>query len=105
MYALVSLWQLDESRHEEQQRTLRERIFPGVRQLPGFVEGYWTYNHNNGKSAGFAVFDTADRAHEQKNAIECQAEEQKQAGVQFELVWVQEIIAHEQGASVVAAGA
>lgn len=105
MYALVSLWQLDDARYEEQQAGLRERIIPFVRQSPGFVEGYWTYNRSNGKSAGFTVLDTAEHAHDLKNAVESQAEDQHDAGVQLELIWIQEIMAHVKGESGVAAGA
>ncbi len=96
MHALVSLWQLDEARFDELMEQLKQRIIPFVRQSPGFVEGYWTYDHANGKSGGFTVLDTADCALDLKNTVESQAETQSDPGVQLEMIRVQEIVAHVQ---------
>lgn len=40
MYAVVSVWNLEKGREEEQQRGLEQRVVPSVQQAPGFVAGY-----------------------------------------------------------------
>ena len=41
MHPVVSVWNVEKGRGEEQQRGL-EQLVPMVQGAPGFVAGYWT---------------------------------------------------------------
>jgi hypothetical protein len=94
MYALVSWWQLPETRSRESLPELEPAIVPLVRESPGFVESYWTYERSNGKSVGFTLLDTPEHAHDLKNAIECHMESREHPAALLEMIRVQEIVAH-----------
>jgi hypothetical protein len=105
MYALVTLWQLPEAPFDGLPPQPEQAIVSLFRQSPGFVEGYWTYERANGKSIGFILLETADHAHDLKNALESRMEGQDNLGVQLEMIRVQEIVAYvpADGASVATA--
>jgi hypothetical protein len=94
MYALVSWWQLPEGGHDEPMLEREPTIIPLVRDFPGFVESYWTYERSNAKSVGFTLIDTAEHAHDLKNAIETLMETQDQTTIRLEMIRVQEILSH-----------
>jgi hypothetical protein len=89
MYAVVSLWQL---REDLADGALPEALVRQVRQAPGVVAGYWTYERSNGKSFGFTVVDGSDNAHELRRAIERHAETASAPGPLLEMVRVQRIV-------------
>jgi hypothetical protein len=45
MHAILSASSVDESAVDPEFKTRREQIIPAVRQLPGFVSGYWLANY------------------------------------------------------------
>jgi hypothetical protein len=104
MYALVSWWQLPETGCGDSLPQLEPAIVPLLRESPGFVEGYWTYERSNGKSVGFTLLDTAEHAHDLKNAIETHMESQERPAAQLEMIRVQEIVTHLPAARSAAQG-
>lgn len=101
MYALVSLWQLPEVPWDELQPQLDQEIVSFARQSPGVVAGYWTYERTNGKSVGFVLLETAEQAHDLKNAIERYIEEQDHSSIHLEMLRVQAIVKQVSPESVV----
>jgi hypothetical protein len=69
-----------------------------IRESPGFVESYWTYEHSNGKSMGFTLLDTSEHAHDLRNAVESRIEDHMEwdqpPRFQLEMIRVQEITAY-----------
>ncbi len=61
MHAVVGVWEMDPAMRHAQTAAL-ERIVPGVAQLPGVVNGYWSDFADPGRSHTFIVFDTRDAA-------------------------------------------
>jgi hypothetical protein len=99
------MWQLPEAPFDGLPPQLEQAIVSLVRQSPGFVESYWTCERANGKSIGFMLLETADHAHDLKNAIESRMEGQDSLSVHLEMIRVQEILAYvpADGASVATA--
>lgn len=95
MYALVSLCQLDETRPAESRARLERGVAVFVRQSPGFVGGFWTYERATGKSIGFTIFDSVDHARDLRDALDLYLAAQHQSAIQLEMNRVQEIVAHE----------
>ena len=57
MHALVGVFDMDRALFAQQQQFLKERIVPSVRQTPGFVAGYWSYDHATSKSYSYIVLE------------------------------------------------
>lgn len=57
MHALVGVFDMDRALFAQQQQFLKERIVPSVRQTPGFVAGYWSYDHATAKSYSYIVME------------------------------------------------
>ena len=94
MHAVLSWWQLPEVRRDESVLKLEPSIEMLVERSPGFIEGYWTHERTRGKSVGFSLLDTAEHAHDLRNAVETHMESREHSAVQLEMIRVQEIIAH-----------
>lgn len=67
---------------------LRERVAPGVAQLPGFVTGYWTQKDGNGLS--MVVFDSEENATSASETVRSRLPE----GVEVESIEVREVVAN-----------
>ena len=93
MYALVTLWHVPDARSDRPWPDHGQSCMPLFQESPGLIDGYWTFEHSNGKSFGFTLFDTAEHAHELKRAIENFVEEKEEPKVQLEMIRVQEIVA------------
>ncbi len=61
MYAVVGVWEMDPAMRQAQTAAL-QRIVPGVAQLPGVVNGYWSDFADPGQSHTFIVFETRETA-------------------------------------------
>ncbi|MEU6141607.1 YdhR family protein [Streptomyces sp. NPDC047081] len=97
MYAVVGVWSMDESRHEEQQRTLHEQIVPLTRKQPGFVTGYWMRDAETGKSHTAMVFDDEQSAGAFKRFVESRSREAAMAGVTADFFALVEVVADARG--------
>lgn len=92
MYAVVGTWTLDPSRTAEQRRVLEERIVPSARQVPGFVNGYWTSAAEGGRSYSFILFDAEEAARAFKKSVESNTENQAKVGIDRNELVVVEIV-------------
>jgi hypothetical protein len=81
VFAVAGRWTFDGSMSVQQDDGL-SGIVAGVRQLPGFVRGFWTRDVDD-PSAGstFIVFETRAQAEEFRRAVEGNAPGQRTAGV------------------------
>jgi hypothetical protein len=67
---------------------LRERVVPRVKELPGFVAGYWTRGDGVGRS--IVVFDSEENA----QAASDQVPSMVPSGTAIEINEVSEVVAH-----------
>jgi len=70
------------------ERAFHEQLVPHVRQLPGFVTGYWTIKDGTGLT--ILVFETEDAA----NRMSEQAEATAPPAMTLQDVEVREVAAH-----------
>ncbi len=94
MYAVVSVWNLEKGREEEQQRGLEQRVVPSVQQAPGFVAGYWTNDQESGKAYAMILLDSEEAAHQLKAMVEGNAKGQSEVGISPEVLAVAKVLAH-----------
>ena len=67
---------------------LREQVVPQVKELPGFVAGYWTRGEGVGRS--IVVFDSEENAQSASSRVPSMVPE----GVAIESNEVSEVVAH-----------
>jgi hypothetical protein len=84
MYALVGVWTTAGPLESEHQEELETRIVPLVRNLPGFVQGYWTADEQTGKLHSFIVFDEENGVRRLKDVVESDSQAQARAGISYE---------------------
>lgn len=68
---------------------LKERIVPGVQQLPGFVAGYWV-NRGGDQGVSLVLFDSEEAA---RSAMESGPRPPEEA-VRIDSVELGEVVAH-----------
>ena len=101
MYAVVDTWALDlDKMSPEQRRELPERIVPAVRQQPGFIAGYWTYDRVNKKSHGLFLFESEEAARGLKAFIEQDAQRGAELGIHLNELVVTEVLAEAHAPAV-----
>ena len=69
VHAVVSVWNVEKGREEEQQRGL-EQLVPMVQRAPGFVAGYWTSDLESGKAYTMIVLESEQAAQQFKAMVE-----------------------------------
>lgn len=94
MYAFIATFSMDPTRVEQQQQSLHERIIPGVRQVPGFVAGYWTRDRTTGLSHNVILFESEEAARTFKASVEQNAEAQAAVGVSLQSTLITEVVGH-----------
>lgn len=61
MYAVLVAVSIDQDHQDEARQSVKERVAPGVGQLPGAVAGYWLAP-KDGQGYSTVVFDTEENA-------------------------------------------
>ncbi|HVF20145.1 MAG TPA: antibiotic biosynthesis monooxygenase [Mycobacteriales bacterium] len=81
MYAVAGTWHMDPEMRKEQGAAL-QTIVAGVRQLPGFVRGFWSRDVDEPDlSLTYILFETLEQAEEFRRAVEANAPAQAESGV------------------------
>ncbi len=95
MYAAVGVWNMEAGSWEEQQRALHEEIVPMVRQVPGFVAGYWMVDKDTAKTYTTIVWEDEEAAQRFKGFVlgDERQEDQAGAGVINESFVIAEVLA------------
>ncbi len=94
MYAAVGVWNMAGD-WEEQQRGLHEEIVPMVRQIPGFVAGYWMGDRAAAKTYTTIVWEDEEAAQRFKEFVTGTGRQRRQdeSGVSNESMTVVEVLA------------
>jgi quinol monooxygenase YgiN len=81
VYAVAGRWTLDPSKADQQAEGLAG-IVAGVRQLPGFVRGFWSRDvADSSANLTWIVFDTREQAESFRRSVEQNVPAQQGAGV------------------------
>ncbi len=62
MHALVMTVSIAPGQFESAHQQLQSQVIPRVKQMPGFVRGYWTVNAGHDRGTSLVVFDTEQNA-------------------------------------------
>lgn len=82
-HAVVSTFEVDPSKRDEQDFGLRNIIVPGVRQASGFVSGIWTRSEDGRKSTAVIAFSGEDDARSFQASVRANAENQAAVGLRL----------------------
>jgi hypothetical protein len=93
MYAVVGTWTMAPGRWEEQVRGLHEQVVPQVRQVPGFVAGYWLGNRGESRTYTLILFEDGESAQHFRALVESDPMNREQAGVSLESLVLAEVVA------------
>lgn len=81
MYAVAGRWILDPSKASQQADALTG-IVAGVRQLPGFVRGFWSRDVvDSSANLTWIVFDTREQAESFRRSVDQNVPAQQESGV------------------------
>jgi quinol monooxygenase YgiN len=93
VYAVAGRWTLDPSQTDRQGDALAG-IVAGVRQLPGFVRGFWSRDVTDpSANLTWIVFETREQAEEFRRAVEQNAPAQRESGVARDDLVLVEVVA------------
>ena len=87
MHAVIGGFAMDPERLNKQRQELHGMIIPMVKELPGFVTGYWSYQPGDSKSYSYIVFETEAQARRLVEVVRANGAQQHAAGV--ELGWLE----------------
>jgi hypothetical protein len=83
MHAVVGKWLMDPAQQELQDQVLNEQILPMVKQVPGFVCGYWGRAADGApEGVTFVVFDDQAAAEGFAATVNTDPEGREQHGVE-----------------------
>lgn len=98
MYAMIAIFSMDPAMKEQQMAHLHGAIVPMVRKMPGFVAGFWSYDHAANVSYGYIVLENEEAAKRLMAGVRASADDNAAAhGVRFERAAVAEIVAAASG--------
>ena len=81
MYAVAGTWALDRSLAAAQGQSLHT-IVAGVRNLPGFIRGFWSRDiAEPDVNVTYIVFETLQQAQDFRASVEANAPRQAEVGV------------------------
>jgi hypothetical protein len=94
MFAVAGRWMLDTSMSDQRNEGLRG-IVAGVRQLPGFVHGFWSADTSDPSvNLTYIVFETKEQAEDFGRAVADDTAAQTASGVTLDELRIVEILAH-----------
>lgn len=93
--SVYAVWTLanDHSDVDARDRELRDRIIPGVRALPGFVQGVWARSADGTRAYNTIVFEDRDGADALIAHIQLNRPFSTAAGVHLHSVEIQNVVA------------
>lgn len=96
-YALTAVFSMDPTKKALLIEQLEPVVISMVRQLPGFLTGFWTWDHATNVTYGFIVFETEADARALETYLKSNAEDLAQKGTRLERAAVGEVIGAASG--------
>jgi hypothetical protein len=96
MHAVIGLWTMDPAQQGRQERELRERIVPTVKNARGFVRGAWSREVDGDRGVSFIAFDDESAARGFMDTVRANATRQTAAGVTNHELLLVELVAETQ---------
>jgi hypothetical protein len=92
MHAIIGVFEMEADKQAEQRVGLHERIIPMVKNLPGFVSGYWSHDRSGPRHYSHIVFENAEAAEQLAAIVRSDVDRQRQAGVSIVSLNVVEVL-------------
>ena len=96
-HAVTTIFSMDPARKAQLIEGLEPVVIKMVRALPGFVTGYWTWDHATNVTYGFIAFDTEANARALETYLKANAEQIAKDGCRLERAAVGEVIGTASG--------
>ena len=96
-HALTAVFSMDPTKKALLIEQLEPVVISMVRELPGFVTGYWSWDHATNVTYGFVVFDTEVQARALETHLKTNAERFAERGTRLERAAVGEVIGAASG--------
>jgi hypothetical protein len=93
MHAVVVTTAVDDSAIDPEFGTLQQQVIPAVRQLPGFVGGYWL-RPTGGTSQAIVVFETEENGRKAAESMNVKPGTSLAPGTEITGVEFIEVIGH-----------
>jgi hypothetical protein len=97
MYGMTAIFSMDPTKKAQLIEGLEPHVIRMVRELPGFVTGFWSWDHATNVSYGLVVFDTEANARALETHLKTNAEQLAEKGTRLERAAVGEIIGAASG--------
>jgi hypothetical protein len=97
MHALTTVFSMDPAKKAQLIEGLDPVVIAHVRGMPGFVTGFWTWDHATNVAYGMVIFDTDKNARSLETFLRDQAEDMAAQGTRLERAAVGEVIGAASG--------
>jgi hypothetical protein len=97
MYAVTAICTMDSTKKAKLIEGLEPQVIATTREMPGFVTGFWSWDHNTDVSYGFIVFDTIEHARALETFLRGSGDKFAEVGVRLERAAVGELIGSAAG--------
>ncbi len=94
MHAMIAMFSMGPATKDAQLDALKNRIVPTVRGAPGFVSGYWSYDHASNMSYSYILLRSEDDAKKLAEFVRGESDRAARDGVHLERVTVAEVLAN-----------
>lgn len=91
-HALTAVFSMDPTKKAQLIEQLEPVVISMVRKLPGFVTGFWSWDHATNVTYSFVVFETEAHARSLETHLKSNAEDLAAKGTRLERAAVGEVI-------------
>ncbi len=99
MYAVTTIFSMDPNKKAQLVAGLDTVVIPQVRDMPGFVTGFWSWDHSTDVTYGFITFKTEAEAKGLESFLKGAAERLAAGGTRLERAVVAQVLGAAGGAS------
>src|SRR5688572_8435287 len=97
MHALSTIFSMDPAKKAQLIEGLDPVVITQVRAMPGFVTGFWTWDHATNVTYGMVIFDTDKNARSLETFLRDNADRLAEGGTRLERAAVAEVIGAASG--------
>jgi hypothetical protein len=98
-FAVSAMFSMDASKKAQLMEGLEPVVISMVRQLPGFVSGFWSWDHATNVTYAFIAFDTEADARALETHLKTNADGHAAQGARLERAAVGEIVGAVSGSA------
>lgn len=97
MHAVTAIFSMDPSRKAQLIEELDPTIIKMVREMPGYVAGFWSWDHATNVAYSFTIFEHEEQARALESTVRGMAENNAVPGTRLERIATAEIVGAASG--------